>query len=170
MREQAVATNGRRHVLVFLCAVGMVLISILRGLVGHFQWIFDLGILGCLGGFLYLYVRYYLTTYVYELEGSQFRVYRRVGKKEQIACEVPLKNVMSVSRLGDPEYEKEGVVPKEFNYCASVGPQRPCVLVAYLDVDYIDRITIECSDSFFKLLSIRQQRYCTGEPQFRRNK
>lgn len=166
MREQAVATNNKKNVYVLLCAVGMVVISLLRGAVGMFQWVFDLGVLACVGGFLYLYVRFFVTSFIYELEGGNFRIYKKTGRKEQVVCDIPLRNVMSVTLGDEPQFTKEGVVPKDLNYCASLGAEKPCVLVAYLDADYIDRIAIECSETFYKLLKIRQQRYCTGEPKF----
>lgn len=166
MKEQAKESNHLRTRYGLLCFLLIVICIILRITIPVVPWLYELGALAGLGGFIYLYIRYYVTFFTYEIDSTWFRVYKQTGRRVTLEAEFPIRNIMSITRKGEPTYHKEGVEPKQFNYCPTIRPKNPCYLYALLDKDYADLLMIECSDEFYRLLNTKQQKMCKGEPKF----
>lgn len=164
MKEQAKESNHLYQRYALLCFVLIVVCIILRMTVPFFPWVYEIGVLAGLGGFIYLYIRYFVTFFSYEIDGTWFRVYKQTGRRITLEAEFPIRNIMSITRRGEPAYQKEGLEPKSFNYCPSIRPKNPCYLYVLMDKDYADLIAIECSEEFFRLLCVKQKNQCKGEP------
>ncbi len=81
-------------------------------------------------GFEFFY-RYEMTVFVYLLEGDDFLIIRKVGKKEQYVCNLAMSTALSLiptprgraaRRILKAEY---GTIPIRYNHAQTMRPSRP---------------------------------------------
>ncbi len=93
----------------------------------------------------YLTIRYLLTSFCYMLTKQSFSVTKLLSNRDTLLTEVPLKNLLSVSRLK----ESKGHVD---NMTVNLFSSETCI-VTYREGKYIRRMKIECDENLFSALT-----------------
>lgn len=73
--------------------------------------------------------RYYLTSFCYAVDGKNFIITKRMGKRVQTVCNLSLSTLLDIEKAPRTKEEKEafrrrfGRSPIRYNYCQSLQPK-----------------------------------------------
>ncbi len=151
MIEKATEKRNNKGKIIILCGLLMVVFSYVSVTSTFVPWLFQLLVLCALCYALYIYIRFYMTDYVYEIKGKYLNVFKVMGKRQTTAAQIPVELILSVTKKGE-SYKKIKERSHVFNYCKTMFPKEYYVVYAHIEGDYTDTLKIECSDVFAEKL------------------